>query len=161
MTNETAQFVWEQVECFLRGDAGRRFDIGKPASFETLLQVLRPQDLEQLAALAEDAYRLVAAMRLLDPGADGAPPADVREPLLDLARRLEPDGSHRGARAMELAITYGCGWRRQWRPRGDAWEQRWPNAVQALSPALEPAVTQARLWLEQHVVNYPSGNDHI
>ena len=115
MINEAVQFVWEQVERFLRGDAGRGFDIGKAASFETLLYAVRTQDRGQLATLAEDAYRLVAAMCLLGPGAAGAPPAVVREPLLDLAQRFEPDESQRGARAMEFAIAYGCGWRRQLR----------------------------------------------
>ena len=160
MTDEAAQFVWEQVERFLRGDAARGFDTGKAADFDTLLHVVRAQGQGQLAHLAEDAFRLVAAMCLLGPDAACAPPVAVRKPLIDLARRLEPDESQRLTRAMEFAIPYGCGWRRQLCPHGDAWEQRWPNAVRALGRALEHPVAQARLWLEQHVVNYPPNQAH-
>jgi len=61
---------------------------------------------------------------------------------------------------MEFAIAFGCGWHRQVRPDGEVWEQRWPDAVRALSRALEPAVMQARLWLSQHVVHYPPTNEN-
>jgi hypothetical protein len=160
MTDAAAQFVWEQVGRFLRGESGRGFDIGKPSSFTTLLNFVRMQDQEQLASFVEDEFRAVTAICLLGPDAAGAPPAATRDSLLEMMRRLEPNETKRWERAMEFAIAYGCGWRRQVRPDGEAWEQRWPNAVRALSRALEPAVVQARQWLSQHVVHYPSTNEN-
>jgi hypothetical protein len=160
MTDETVRFVCEKVECFLRGNTGRGFDIGKPSSFATLFNFVRSQGQGQLANIAEDALRLVVAICLLGPDTAGPPPATTRDHLLDTTRRLEPCERKRLDRVMEFAIAYGCGWRRQVRPDGGGWEQRWPNAVRALSRALEPAVTQARLWLALHVVHYPQTSDH-
>jgi hypothetical protein len=54
MTDEAVQFVWEQVRLFLRGEAGRGFDIGKPNRFTALLHYVRVQDLVKLASFAED-----------------------------------------------------------------------------------------------------------
>lgn len=160
MTDAAVQFVWERVRLFLRGDTGRGFDVGKPRSFAILLDFVRARSQGELASLAEDEFRLVAAICLLGPDAAGIPPSATRHHLIEIARRLEPGETKRLERVMELAIAFGCGWHRQVRPDGGAWEQRWPDAVRALSRALEPAVTQARLWLAQHVVQYPQTHDH-
>jgi hypothetical protein len=161
MTDEAVQFVWEQVRLFLRGEVGRGFDIGKPNRFTALLHYVRVQDQVKLASFAEDEFRVVAAICLLGPdAADMPPPVATRASLIDITRRLEPNETKRLARVMEFAIAFGCGWHRQVRPDGEAWEQRWPDAVRALSRALEPAVMQARLWLSQHVVHYPPTNEN-
>ena len=160
MTDTAVQFVWEQVGLFLRGSTGRGFDIGKPSSFTTLINFVRSQSQGELASVAEDEFRLVAAICLLGPDAAGIPPAATRAPLIEITRRLEPDETKRLDRVMEFAIAFGCGWHRQVRPDGEAWAQRWPDAVRALSRALEPAVMQARLWLLQHVVHYPQSNEN-
>ena len=41
MTDEAVRFVWEHVGIFLRGNTGRGFDVGKPKSFEILLDFVR------------------------------------------------------------------------------------------------------------------------
>lgn len=163
MTDEAVRFVWEQVGMFLRGDSGRGFDVGKPKSFELLLDFVRTQGQSRcadLAGWAEDEFRLVTAICLLGPDAAGIPPSAMRDHLVEIARRFEPGETKRLARAMEFAIAFGCGWQRDVRPDGDAWEQRWADAIRGLSRALEPAVTQARLWLTQHVVHYPRSKEY-
>src|SRR5687768_1691522 len=129
MTDAAVQFVWEQVRLFLRGDTGRGFDVGKPSSFATMLDFVRAQGQGKLASFAEDEFRLVAAICLLGPDTAGLPPSATRDLLIEIARRLESGETERLERVMELAIAFGCGWYRQVRPDGGAWEQRWPDAV--------------------------------
>jgi hypothetical protein len=160
MIDEAVRFVWEQVRLFLWGDTGRGFDVGKPKSFETLFDFVRTQGQESLASFAEDEFRLVVAICLLGPDTVGPPPAAIRDHLSEITRRFEPSETKRLDRVMEFAIAFGCGWQRQIRPDGGAWEQRWADAVRGLSRALEPAVTQARLWLTQHVAHYPRAKDN-
>ncbi len=154
MTDEAVRFVWEQVGLFLRGNTGRGFDVGKSKSFETLLDFVRTQGQEKLASLAEDDFRLVTAICLLGPDTADIPPAATRDHLIDIARRFEPSESKRLGRVMEFAIAYGCGWQRLIHPDGGAWDQRWADAMRALSRAVAPAAIQARVWLTQHVVQY-------
>jgi hypothetical protein len=154
MTDEAVRCVWEHVGIFLRGNTGRGFDVGKPKSFEVLLDFVRTHGQGKLVRFAEDEFRLLTAICLLGPDTADIPPAATCNHLIEIARRFEPDETKRLYRVMEFAIAFGCGWQRQVRPDGGAWDQRWADAVRALSRALEPAVTQARLWLSQHVVHY-------
>ena len=110
MTEEAVRFVGEQVELFLRGDTGRGFDIGKPLSFEALLNFVRTRDQGVLARFAEDEFRLITAICLLGPATAGIPPAATRDHLIEIARRFEPGESKRLERAMEFAIAFGCMW---------------------------------------------------
>lgn len=155
MDDEAVRFVREHVRLFLRGDVGRGFDVGSRKSFESLLNFVRTQAQEQLETVAEDEFRLITALCLLGPDDTVPPPYTIRNYLIAIARRFEPSESKRTDRAMEFAIAFGCGWQRRVQLDGGRWEQRWADAIRALSRALEPAVTQSSLWLAQYVPHYP------
>jgi hypothetical protein len=99
--------------------------------------------------LGQEPHRIRAvllAALALGPRSGGLPgAADICE-LIELAADTNED-------VLDLAIAWGCGWRRRvWPDHG--WHSRWVVAVLSLSAMVEGSINQAVRWLEANVQQF-------
>jgi hypothetical protein len=92
-----------------------------------------------LRAESNQSHALTLAALALGPRDRGLPPG------ADLAH-LASQASETGAEALDLAIAWGCGWRRAAEPQ-PGWDGRWVGAVLALASLVRGSVNQAVRWL--------------
>lgn len=103
--------------------------------------------LQQLLARQVDrsGAGLLAALAL-GPRSGGLPGAGDIGGLVELAARSRAD-------VLDLAVAWGCGWRRPIWP-DHVWHSRWVVAVLALSAMIEGSINQAVRWLEANVPDF-------
>lgn len=159
MDDRQTKEILRCVYNFLDGIEGEGLDVGKPDSFERMVDHVRSCN-PDLSRIENDELRSVTAMCWLGPRA-GIPPQPQREELLGIIRERVPDPVERCGRTMEFVIAYGCGKFRNVASGEGEWSQRWPGAMQALQRSLEPSVRRADRWLRvrARVVGYPKKDD--
>lgn len=92
------------------------------------------------------AHGVLLAALALGPRSGGLPGAGDIGELVELASDATGD-------VLDLAVAWGCGWRRQvWPDHG--WHSRWVVAVLALSALVEGSINQAVRWLEANVSDF-------
>jgi predicted DNA-binding protein (UPF0251 family) len=149
MNNHQAQEVWRYVKEYRRSQNGQILDGGKLQHIDQIAQQLRTD--ASLAELAEDDFRVGIALSWFGPADAGAPPATLREDILDLLQQDVPDEETRRARSTEIIIAYGCGNWRQIPKGGGSWEHRWPRALNWVTQHVRGWIKATAAWLHFEV----------
>ncbi len=137
MNDHEAQTVWQYVRNFCRSQDGQRWKRGQLQHFAQLARQIRAN--HNLAELEEDELQTGLALSWFGPTDAGAPPALLREEVLDILRSDVSDPQVRQLRSADVVIAYGCGNWRQPAKGGGSWEHRWPRALG---------------WVTQHVLGW-------
>lgn len=147
LSEAAARIVWDAVRQASRGLSPDR------QHFEGLIERAR-------AALEKDSRddppvgtALAAAVALSWMGPHvHQPPQDTQASLIGLA---EPLGAPKIDRMLELAIAYGCGWRRSVDRNSTAWERRWDRALDALRALINRFIEDAYRRVRELNIRFP------
>jgi hypothetical protein len=108
-------------------------------------RVLQPKLGQQLPDINAVEREVVALMVYLGPEEAAFPPFELREELIGHANSYAsglPDEDP-GKRLVQLALAYGCQWRRSAQSDLPRWDTHWSGAMQELTDVAEHFVVQA------------------
>jgi hypothetical protein len=123
-----------QVHEWLKKKKNSEFKITDPNQFDLLRRSIT-------ATGNEDEIVLAIAICALGP-IFGDPPEEIKSHLYDLLKSQIPDEDERIQRAVEFAIAYGCGWRRDIKDK-KRWDGLWDGAFNVMKKLLLRYIRQA------------------
>lgn len=107
-------------------------------------RILYPELRRQFSGNDDIALGVIGLMAYLGPPEAELPPAVLRDELIGHTRQYASDlpDAERSKRLVELALAYGCGWKRSAKSGIDRWDDTWGTAVTELTEIADNFVVQ-------------------